>query len=75
MRTGFEGENTHKIAVANAHLCSTRFYLSIGQMTAHFFLHGGPPVFGMSLAVVQHVVAENPDKEERQIYQIRYTKL
>lgn len=58
----FEGEDNHKVPVANALLRSTGFYLSIGRMIAHSFLHGGPPIFGLSLAVVQYIASD--DKEE-----------
>ena len=58
----FEGEDNHKVPVANALLRNTGFYLSIGRMIAHSFLHGGPPIFGLSLAVVQYIASD--DKEE-----------
>lgn len=54
----FEGENDHKIPVANSLLRSTGFYKSIGRMIAHSFLHAGPPVFGISKVVVDYLVCD-----------------
>ena len=49
----FEGEEDHKFPIPNALLRNAGFYKSVGRMMAHSFLHGGPPLFGLSPAVVQ----------------------
>ena len=49
----FEGEEDHKLPIPNALLRNAGFYTSVGRMIAHSFLHGGPPLFGLSAAVVQ----------------------
>ena len=57
----FEGEDDHKVQVANS-LLSTGFYMLVGRMIAHSFLHSGPPVFGISQAIVDCMVAENDEE-------------
>lgn len=57
----FEGENDHKVPVANSLLRSTGFYKCIGRMIAHSFLHAGSPLFGISKVVVDYLVC---DKDE-----------
>lgn len=49
----FEGQEDHKLSIPNALLRNAGFYKSVGRMIAHSFLHGGPPLFGLSPAVVQ----------------------
>lgn len=49
----FEGQEDHKLPIPNALLRNAGFYKSVGRMIAHSFLHGGPPLFGLSPAVVQ----------------------
>ncbi|XP_046862669.1 uncharacterized protein LOC124456227 [Xenia sp. Carnegie-2017] len=51
----FEGENDHKVPVANSLLRSTGFYKCIGRMIAHSFLHAGSPLFGISEVVVDYL--------------------
>lgn len=46
----FEG---HKLPIPNALLRNAGFYTSVGRMIAHSFLHGGPPLCGLSPAVVE----------------------
>ncbi len=58
----FEGEDDHKVPVANSLLRSTGFYTLVGRMIAHSFLHSGPPVFGISQAIVDCMVAENDEE-------------
>ena len=58
----FEGENDHKVPVANSLLRSTGFYKLVGRMIAHSFLHSGLPVFGISQAIVDCMVAENDEE-------------
>lgn len=55
----FEGEVDHKTPVANSLMRSTGFYKAIGRMIAHSFLHGGPPVFGLSKAVIEYLAAKD----------------
>ena len=72
----FEGETDHKIPVPNALLCNSGLYTSVGRMIAHSFLHGGPPVYGLSPAVLEYWTRESisevvtikdiPDYELRQ---------
>ena len=50
----FEGETDHKIPVPNALLCKAGLYTSVGRMIAHSFLHGGPPIYGLSPAVLEY---------------------
>lgn len=57
----FEGENDHKVPVANSLLRRTGFYKATGRMIAHSFLHGGPPVFGLSEAVIEYWAAKDRD--------------
>lgn len=47
----FEGETDHKIPVPNVSLCNSGLYTSVGRMIAHSFLHGGPPLYGLSPVV------------------------
>jgi hypothetical protein len=54
----FEGEVDHKVPVANSLLRRTGFYKLIGSMIAHSFLHGGPPIFGISQAIIEYMLAE-----------------
>lgn len=49
----FEGEEDHKLPIPNALLRNAGFYTSVGRMIAHSFLHGGPPLYGLSPAVVE----------------------
>ena len=57
----FEGEADHKVPVANSLLRSIGFYKSIGRMIGHSFLHGGPPVFGLSSAVIDYLIDVNKE--------------
>lgn len=57
----FEGENDHKIPVANSLLRSTGFYKCIGRMIEHSFLHAGSPVFGISKLVVDYLVSDTDE--------------
>ena len=49
----FEGQIYHKIPVPNVLLCNSGMYISVGRMLAHSFLHGGPPLYGLSPAVLE----------------------
>ena len=49
----FEGEEDHKLPIPNALLRNVGFYTSVGRMIAHSFLHGGPPLYGLSPAVIE----------------------
>lgn len=71
----FEGETDHKVPVPNAFLCGGGFFKSVGRMMAHSFLHGGPPTYGISQAVVDYfcsgsidslTIEDIPDYELRQ---------
>ena len=53
----FEGKDDHKIPVSNSLLRSTGIYKAVGRMIANFFLHCGPPVFGISGAVVNYLLS------------------
>ena len=55
----FEGETDHKIPVPNALLCNSGLYTSVGLMIAHSFLHGGPPLYGLSPAVLEFWTRES----------------
>ena len=55
----FEGETDHKIPVLNALLCNSGLYTSVGRMIAHSFLHRGPPVYGLSPAVLEFWTRES----------------
>ena len=55
----FEGETDHKIPVPNALLCNSGLYTSVGRMIAHSFLHGGPPLYGLSPAVLEFWTRES----------------
>ena len=57
----FEGEDDHKVPVANSLLQRTGFYKLVGKMIAHSFIHNGPPVFGVSQAVVDYMLAETDE--------------
>lgn len=49
----FEGQEDHKLPIPNALLRNAGFYTSVGRMIAHSFLHGDPPLCGLSPAVVE----------------------
>ena len=49
----FEGQEDHKLPIPNALLRNAGFYTSVGRMIAHSNLHGGPPLYGLSPAVVE----------------------
>lgn len=49
----FDGEEDHQLPIPNALLRNAGFYTSVGKMIAHSFLHGGPPLYGVSSAVVE----------------------
>jgi len=49
----FEGQEDHKLPIPNALLRNAGFYTSVGRMIAHSFLHGSPPLCGLSPAVVE----------------------
>ncbi|CAH3146691.1 unnamed protein product [Porites lobata] len=55
----FEGQTDHKIPVPNALLCNSGLYTSVGRMIAHSFLHGGPPLYGLSPAVLEFWTRES----------------
>lgn len=55
----FEGETDHKIPVPNALLCNSGLYTSVGRMIVHSFLHGGPPLYGLSPAVLEFWTRES----------------
>ena len=57
----FEGETDHKVPVPNALLCGGGFFKSAGRMMAHSFLHGGPPIYGISPAVVDYWCSDSID--------------
>ena len=57
----FEGEDDHKVPVANSLLQRTGFYKLVGKMIAHSFTHNGSPVFGVSQAVVDYMLAETDE--------------
>ena len=57
----FEGETDHKVPVPNALLCGGGFFKSAGRMMAHSFLHGGPPMYGISPAVVDYWCSDSID--------------
>ena len=49
------------VPVANSLLRRTDFYRLVGKMIAHSFIHNGPPVFGVSQAVVDYMLAETEE--------------
>ena len=49
----FEGQEDHKLPIPNALLRNAGFYTSVSRMIAHSFLHGGPPLYGLSPAVIE----------------------
>ena len=53
----FEGEDDHKVPVANSLLQRTGFYKLVRKMIAHSFIHNRPPVFGVSQTVVDYMLA------------------
>lgn len=57
----FEGQEGHKVPVPNALLCSSGFFTSVGRMIAYSFPHGGPPIYGISPAVVNHCCSDGID--------------
>ena len=57
----FEGQADHKVPIPNALLCSSGFFISVGRMMAHSFLHAGPAVYGLSPAVVDYWISDSID--------------
>ena len=49
----FEGQKDHKLPIPKAVLSKAGFYVRVGRMIAHSFLHGGPPLHRLSPAVVE----------------------
>ncbi len=52
----FDGEPDHLVPSSSAHLVDRDLFLMAGRMIGHCFLHGGPPLSGLSPAVV-HVIS------------------
>uniref|UniRef100_A0A8C2H3U6 HECT domain-containing protein n=1 Tax=Cyprinus carpio TaxID=7962 RepID=A0A8C2H3U6_CYPCA len=52
----FDGEPDHLVPSSSAHLVDSDLFLMAGRMIGHCFLHGGPPLSGLSPAVV-HVIS------------------
>ncbi len=52
----FDGEPDHLVPSSSAHLVDSDLFLMAGIMISHCFLHGGPPLSGLSPAVV-HVIS------------------
>lgn len=50
----FEGQQDHKLPIPDAFLRGSGFYRSVGRMIGHSFLHGGPPYYGLSPAVIDY---------------------
>ena len=70
----FEGQEDQKVPVPNAFLCSSGFFTSVGRMIAHSFLHGVPPTYGISPAVVNYCCSDGIDSvtiKDRPDYELR----
>ncbi|XP_057184235.1 uncharacterized protein LOC130550753 [Triplophysa rosa] len=52
----FDGEPDHLVPSSSAHLVDSDLFFVAGRMIGHCFLHGGPPLSGLSPAVV-HVIS------------------
>ncbi|KAM9431929.1 uncharacterized protein Hap1MRO34_002921 [Clarias gariepinus] len=52
----FDGEPDHFVPSSSAYLVDSDLFLMAGKMIGHCFLHGGPPLSGLSPAVV-HVIS------------------
>lgn len=52
----FDGEPDHLVPSSSAHLVDSDLFLMAGRMIGHCFLHEGPPLSGLSPAVV-HVIS------------------
>ncbi len=52
----FDGEPDHLVPSSSAHLVDSDLFLMAGRMIGHCFLHGDPPLSGLSPAVV-HVIS------------------
>jgi hypothetical protein len=57
----FEGQADHKVPLHNPALRQTGSLRALGRIIGHSFLHGGPPLCGLSEAVKHYFTCKNGD--------------
>lgn len=57
----FEGEDDHLLPSTSESIIDIDLFIVAGRIIGHSFLHGGPPLYGLSEAVVQMVVQGTAD--------------
>ncbi len=59
----FEGSTDDKLPVVNNLMKQAGLYLTIGKILAHSILHGGPPYYGLSPAVIHYWKVDDLEKD------------
>jgi hypothetical protein len=59
----FEGSTDHKLPVVNNLMKQAGLYLTVGKMLAHSILHGGPPYYGLSPAVIHYWKVDDMERD------------
>lgn len=52
----FEGEPNHLLPATSETLIESDLFVVTGRMMGHSFLHGGPPFYGLSEAIVHMLI-------------------
>lgn len=68
--TVLEGEDDHKVPIANTMLRKAGIYETFGKMIGHSILHGGPGIYGLSAAVIHYWTVDNT-KENPPTYSLK----
>ena len=59
----FEGSADHKLPVVNSLMKQAGLYLTVGKIIAHSILHGSPPYYGLSPAVIHYLKVDDMEKD------------
>ena len=59
----FEGSADHKLPIVNNLMKQAGLYLTVGKMLAHSILHGGPPYYGLSPAVIHYWKVDDVEQD------------
>lgn len=58
-----EGSADHKLPVVNNLMKQAGLYLTVGKMLAHSILHGGPPYYGLSPAIIHYWKVDDVEQD------------
>ncbi|CAB4007572.1 E3 ubiquitin- ligase pub2 [Paramuricea clavata] len=59
----FEGSTDHKLPEVNNLMKQAGLYSNVGEMLAHFILHGGSPYYGLSRAVIHYWKVDDMERD------------